>query len=187
MLGWTFALLNGVAQAGTDASFGAWSAKDTHKLRQAMFLQNHFLFRKLLDEAEDGFKSAPWESSRSTCGPDSVGRRAAKTIVCELVQKFTCSQAATRSPRRHRCGERWPAATRIACRPVRTYGLKHKLSERTNVLYNGRFVRSTGIVQPGRLADRAPSQIRDAPAVPATCRRGTLHPIFGASGPAAAA
>lgn len=55
MLGPTFALLNGVAQAGTDASFGAWSAKDTHKLRQAMFLQNHFLIRKLLDEAEDGF------------------------------------------------------------------------------------------------------------------------------------
>ena len=38
MLGPTFALLNGVAQAGTTPSC-AWSAKDTHKLRQAMFLQ----------------------------------------------------------------------------------------------------------------------------------------------------
>jgi hypothetical protein len=55
MLGPTFALLNGVAQAGTDASFGAFSAKDAHKLRQAMFLQNHFLIRKLLDQAEAGF------------------------------------------------------------------------------------------------------------------------------------
>jgi hypothetical protein len=55
MLGPTFALLNGMTQAGVDASFHAWSAQDTHKLREAMFLQNHFLFRKLLDEAEDGF------------------------------------------------------------------------------------------------------------------------------------
>ena len=58
MLGPTYALANGMAQSLTDMSFHAWSAQDTHKMRQAMFLQNHFLIRGLLDKAEDGFNEA---------------------------------------------------------------------------------------------------------------------------------
>jgi hypothetical protein len=48
-------LFSGLAHAATNASFHAWSAQDTHRIRQAMFLQNLAFFRRLLDKAEDGF------------------------------------------------------------------------------------------------------------------------------------
>jgi hypothetical protein len=58
LLGPTFAELNGVAGSLNDATHDTWSANDTHKLRQTMFLQNHFLFRQLLDKAGDGINTS---------------------------------------------------------------------------------------------------------------------------------
>jgi hypothetical protein len=48
-------LFSGLAHAATNASFHAWSAQDTHRIRQAMFLQNLMFFRRLLDEGEAKF------------------------------------------------------------------------------------------------------------------------------------
>jgi hypothetical protein len=55
MLGPTYSRLEGMAGAFNDVSHGTWSAMDTHKLRQAIWLQNLFAVRRLLDAAEDGF------------------------------------------------------------------------------------------------------------------------------------
>jgi hypothetical protein len=55
LLGPAYSLFSGLAHAATNASFHAWSAQDTHRIRQAMFLQNLAFFRRLLDKAEDGF------------------------------------------------------------------------------------------------------------------------------------
>jgi hypothetical protein len=55
LLGPTYSLFSGLAHAATNASFHAWSAQDTHRIRQALFLQNLMFFRRLLDKAEDGF------------------------------------------------------------------------------------------------------------------------------------
>jgi hypothetical protein len=55
LLGPTYSRLEGIAGGLNDASHGTWTAMDTHKLRQAIWLQNLFAVRKLLDSAEDGF------------------------------------------------------------------------------------------------------------------------------------
>jgi hypothetical protein len=55
LLGPTYAKLEGIAGGINDASHGTWTAMDTHKLRQAIFLQNLFAVRRLFDAAEDGF------------------------------------------------------------------------------------------------------------------------------------
>lgn len=55
MLGPTYSRLEGIAGGVNDAFHGTWTATDTHKLRQAIFLQNLFAVRRLLDSAEDGF------------------------------------------------------------------------------------------------------------------------------------
>jgi hypothetical protein len=54
LLGPTYSLFSGLAHSMTNASFHAWSAADTHRIRQVMFLQNLFLLRQLFDKAEDG-------------------------------------------------------------------------------------------------------------------------------------
>ncbi len=54
LLGPTFAELQGISTGVNDAAHGTWTAQDTHKLRQTLYLQNHFIFRQLLDKAEDG-------------------------------------------------------------------------------------------------------------------------------------
>jgi hypothetical protein len=55
MLGPTYSKLEGLAGGLNDASHGTWTAMDTHKVRQALFLQNLFAVRKLFDGVEDGF------------------------------------------------------------------------------------------------------------------------------------
>jgi hypothetical protein len=55
LLGPTYSKLEGIAGGINDASHGTWTAMDTHKLRQAIFLQNLFAVRRLFDAAEDGF------------------------------------------------------------------------------------------------------------------------------------
>ena len=54
MLGPTYAKLEGLAGGLNDASHGTWTAQDTHKMRQAVFLQNLWAVRRLFDQAEDG-------------------------------------------------------------------------------------------------------------------------------------
>jgi hypothetical protein len=55
MLGPTYSQMEGMAGAVNDVFHGTWTAMDTHKMRQAIWLQNLFLVRRLLDDAEDGF------------------------------------------------------------------------------------------------------------------------------------
>ena len=55
MLGPTYSRLEGMAGGVNDAFHGTWTAMDTHKFRQAIWLQNLFAVRRLLDAAEDGF------------------------------------------------------------------------------------------------------------------------------------
>jgi hypothetical protein len=55
LLGPTYSHLEGIAGGVNDAFHGTWSAMDTHKFRQAIWLQNLFAVRRLLDAAEDGF------------------------------------------------------------------------------------------------------------------------------------
>ena len=55
LLGPTYSKLEGMAGGLNDASHGTWNATDTHKLRQAIFLQNLFFVRRLFDHLEDGF------------------------------------------------------------------------------------------------------------------------------------
>lgn len=55
LLGPTYSKLEGIAGGVNDASHGTWTATDTHKLRQAIFLQNLFAVRRLFDAAETGF------------------------------------------------------------------------------------------------------------------------------------
>jgi hypothetical protein len=55
LLGPTYARLEGMAGGVNDAFHGTWTAMDTHKFRQAIWLQNLFAVRRLLDKAEDGF------------------------------------------------------------------------------------------------------------------------------------
>jgi hypothetical protein len=55
VLGPTYSRLEGIAGGVNDAFHGTWTAMDTHKFRQAIFLQNLFAVRRLLDSAEDGF------------------------------------------------------------------------------------------------------------------------------------
>jgi hypothetical protein len=55
MLGPTGRNIKAIANGVNDASHGTWDAMDTHRFRQIMQMQNHFLFRRLLDQAEDGF------------------------------------------------------------------------------------------------------------------------------------
>jgi hypothetical protein len=55
MLGPTYSQMEGMAGAVNDVFHGTWTAMDTHKLRQAIWLQNLFAVRRLLDAAEDGF------------------------------------------------------------------------------------------------------------------------------------
>jgi hypothetical protein len=55
MLGPTYSKLEGIASGINDLSHGTWNAQDTHKMRQAMILQNLFAVRRLFDAAEDGF------------------------------------------------------------------------------------------------------------------------------------
>ena len=54
LLGPTYSKLEGIAGGVNDASHGTWTAMDTHKMRQAVFLQNLFLVRRLFDHVEDG-------------------------------------------------------------------------------------------------------------------------------------
>jgi hypothetical protein len=54
LLGPTYSKLEGIAGGINDASHGTWTATDTHKLRQAIFLQNLFIVRRLFDHIEDG-------------------------------------------------------------------------------------------------------------------------------------
>jgi hypothetical protein len=58
MLGPTYAELEAVAGGINDASHGKWTAMDTHKTRQLLQMQNHFMLRGLLDKAEDGFNQS---------------------------------------------------------------------------------------------------------------------------------
>ena len=58
MLGPTYSRMEGLKQGLNDASHGTWTAMDTHKVRQAMWLQNLFLTRRLLDSVEDGFNES---------------------------------------------------------------------------------------------------------------------------------
>ena len=55
LLGPTYSRLEGMAGGVNDAFHGTWTAMDTHKFRQAIWLQNLFAVRRLLDAAEDGF------------------------------------------------------------------------------------------------------------------------------------
>lgn len=55
LLGPTYSRMEGIASGVNDAFHGTWTAMDTHKLRQAIWLQNLFAVRRLLDNAEDGF------------------------------------------------------------------------------------------------------------------------------------
>lgn len=55
LLGPTYSRLEGMASGVNDAFHGTWTAMDTHKFRQAIWLQNLFAVRRLLDAAEDGF------------------------------------------------------------------------------------------------------------------------------------
>jgi hypothetical protein len=55
LLGPTYSRLEGIASGVDDAFHETWTAEDTHKLRQAVWLQNLFAVRRLLDNAEDGF------------------------------------------------------------------------------------------------------------------------------------
>lgn len=55
LLGPTYSQLEGMAGGVNDAFHGTWTAMDTHKFRQAIWLQNLFAVRRLLDAAEDGF------------------------------------------------------------------------------------------------------------------------------------
>lgn len=57
LLGPTYSKLEGLAGGLNDASHGTWTAMDTHKVRQALFLQNLFAVRKLFDSVEDGFNN----------------------------------------------------------------------------------------------------------------------------------
>jgi hypothetical protein len=57
LLGPTYSKLEGIAGGINDASHGTWTAQDTHKFRQAIFLQNLFFARRLFDAAEDGFNN----------------------------------------------------------------------------------------------------------------------------------
>lgn len=57
LLGPTYSKLEGLAGGLNDASHGTWTAMDTHKLRQSLFLQNLFAVRKLFDSVEDGFNN----------------------------------------------------------------------------------------------------------------------------------
>jgi hypothetical protein len=54
LLGPTYSRLEGIAGGVNDAFHGTWTAMDTHKFRQAIFLQNLFAVRRLLDSVEDG-------------------------------------------------------------------------------------------------------------------------------------
>ena len=58
LLGPTYSKLEGIAGGVNDVSHGTWTAMDTHKLRQAIFLQNLFAVRRLFDAAEDGFNES---------------------------------------------------------------------------------------------------------------------------------
>jgi hypothetical protein len=55
LLGPSYSHLEGIAGGVNDAFHGTWTAMDTHKFRQAIWLQNLFAVRRLLDAAEDGF------------------------------------------------------------------------------------------------------------------------------------
>ncbi len=55
LLGPTYAKMEGIAGGVNDAFHGTFTAMDVHKLRQALFLQNLFAVRRLLDSVEDGF------------------------------------------------------------------------------------------------------------------------------------
>jgi len=58
LLGPTYSKMEGIAGGVNDAFHGTWTAMDTHKMRQAIFLQNLFAVRRLLDAAEDGFNES---------------------------------------------------------------------------------------------------------------------------------
>jgi hypothetical protein len=50
--------LQEISSSIDDAAHGTWTANDSRKLRQAFYLQNHFLFRGLLDKVEDGINQS---------------------------------------------------------------------------------------------------------------------------------
>lgn len=54
LLGPTYSKLEGLQTSLSDALHGSWNAVDTHKVRQAMILQNLFAVRRLFDAVEDG-------------------------------------------------------------------------------------------------------------------------------------
>jgi hypothetical protein len=54
LLGPTYSKMEGIAGGMNDAFHGTWTAMDTHKMRQAIFLQNLFAVRRLFDHVEDG-------------------------------------------------------------------------------------------------------------------------------------
>jgi uncharacterized protein YdcH (DUF465 family) len=58
MLGPTAGNIEAIAGGINDASHGTWDAMDTHRIRQFMQMQNHFLLRRLFDQAEDGFNKS---------------------------------------------------------------------------------------------------------------------------------
>lgn len=54
MLGPTASKIKTMIDLTSDAFHGNWNAHDNHKLRQLVFLQNHFAIRAAVDQVEDG-------------------------------------------------------------------------------------------------------------------------------------
>jgi hypothetical protein len=98
LLGPTFAELRGIAGGANDAGHRTWTVQDTHKLRQTLDLQNHFMFRGPIDKAEDGINQSqniqPMNHNPTTWPGNSraiaVRHRAAivKSIAKSAVRRF---------------------------------------------------------------------------------------------------